>query len=195
MHAPVPAQEVHPPRGLCAGLCRYEAPDGSKKEGWFVSVRRSRPRSTLVWYDVRIRLLVRDRSGSSFLGWVPFIVDCGTDVTIIPRKLLPQHAFRGLDAGMCPVTGLADDTDKPYVGRHYPASVLFRAPGVNGLSILVPDLLPLIMDSWQEGEEGNCGLLGMDVLSRVAWVFGGEHFSFWPLPSKAAGPHENTGAS
>src|SRR5579871_1675965 len=98
MYGFVSADEAQAPRGKCMGRCHFMGANGLVS-GWFAPICR-RSTKGLELCEVIVALLVIDRSGSSFCGWIPFVVDTGTDVTIIPRKLLPDHAFRGMDLGI-----------------------------------------------------------------------------------------------
>jgi len=125
-----------------------------------------------------ISLMVIDLTpGSTFCDFIPFVIDTGTDVTIIPRNLVPRSAFPVQGANTSyevPVTGL---TGRTLWARIYSASLAIVPPTTKfgGLGFNV--LTIVVVDTW----EGECAVLGLDALRQVVVVSDPKHITFWPL--------------
>jgi hypothetical protein len=122
-----------------------------------------------------------DLSGVPVVWPLPFVVDTGTDATIVPRKLLPDGLFprsKAVSGTWIPVVGLAGGW---IAGLPFAASLAIspQAPGANGLSF--GRLTVVVVDSWDQ----NYGMLGMDALRNVVTVFDRDHVCFWPVPTGA----------
>jgi hypothetical protein len=174
MHAPNQAAEVWPASayGYIAGLCRSGCPSNPSR-GWFVPYRPVPAYPDA--YEAVITLYVKDLS-SPFLDFLPFVIDTGTDVTIIPRKLLKRaYAFPpSKTLGQYKVEGL---TGKVVVGLRFRAAVAIvpHRPGPDPLRF--DELKPIIVDDWKD----KYGMLGLDALRQVMMVSDRDHICLWPL--------------
>ena len=175
MHAPTRATQVIRPsrRDFYAGVCVSGCPFNGG-DGWFVPYRRVREFSDA--YDAVITLYVQDFS-STFLCTVPFVIDTGADVTIIPRRLMSRpDAFQTAKAiGPYQVKGL---TGKVVIGRRFRASIFIPRLERDVTPLRFGVLKPVVVDDW----EGDYGTLGLDALRRVVMVSDREHVSLWPAP-------------
>jgi len=133
-------------------------------------------------WEATINLLVTDLSlSSTFSGFIPFVIDTATDVTIIPRKLVPPNAFPVREAVkpyFVPVEGL---TGRTVVGRTFSASLAIVPPAAKYGGLGFNILTIVVVDSW----EGKYAMLGLDAIRRVVMVSDHDHVSFWPLPTGA----------
>lgn len=83
------ARIVSKPDGNFPGVCELQK-SGEVRYGYFVPYQRLQMMQGLAVID----LLVHDLSrASTFLGFIPFVIDTGSTGTVIPRKLLPSNAF------------------------------------------------------------------------------------------------------
>jgi hypothetical protein len=127
-----------------------------------------------------IDLLLLDLSRRLTVSVVmPLVVDSGTDVTIIPRKLLPPATFpreRAVWPFYVPVTGL---TGRTTMGLTFSATLAIvpREAGFGALSIGLLNVVVVDDDAWL----GEFGMLGLDALRRVVVISDPKHISFWPL--------------
>jgi hypothetical protein len=124
-------------------------------------------------YEAVINLFVLD-SSSAFMGAVPFIVDTGSDVTVIPRSLLDDGAFRPEPNKHYGIEGISGG--RMVVGHRFKASLSIprRRRGPEPLKFV--ELRPMVVKNWPM----SYGLLGLDALRQVLMVSDREHVSFWP---------------
>jgi len=176
MHGPNLATLIQPAsrRDFYAGVCQSGCQSNSSL-GWFVPYRRVRGYFNA--YEAVINLHVQDLH-STFVAILPFVIDTGTDVTIIPRRLLDPGAFpRSKSLGRYEVKGLAGGT---VVGLRFRAAVsvalLRRGSDLLGFGKLTPIVVR------DEDWEGDFGMLGLDALRKVVMVSDGDCVSLWPKP-------------
>lgn len=172
MYTPSPAREIHPPGPHhYAGVCQALGPS-TPHYGWFVPYCPV-PGYTDA-YDAVIDLLVVDLS-SGFADVLPFVIDTGTDVTIIPRRLLTRHdVFPPSKAlGAYSVTGL---TGRVVTGLRFRAAIAIASlrPEPPPLSFGV--MKPVVVDDWRE----DYGMLGLDVLLQVVMISDADQICLWP---------------
>jgi hypothetical protein len=184
MHGPILAKEIRASWGKFPGVCQQSGP-ARMNHGFFVLYRRVRRiGGALEQYEAVIELFVQDLSaGSTFANYIPFVIDTGTDVTIIPRKLVPEEAFpvdKAVKPYGVPVEGL---TGWRVFGRTFSASLAIVSPELTFAGLGFGKLTVVVVDSW----EGDFAMLGLDALRRVVIVSDHEHVSFWPLPTGKIG--------
>ena len=176
LHAPNRATRVIRParEDFYAGFCRSGCPYNDEG-GWFVPYRRVREYTDA--YEAVINLCVIDLS-STFICGVPFVIDTGTDVTIVPRRLVSRpHAFQVKNSlGPYKLQGL---TGGGVVGLRFNAAMFLPLPQRDLPSLSFGRLKPVVVDHWKD----DYGMLGLDALRRVVMVSDREHVSLWPAPS------------
>ena len=172
MYCPVPARLLSHSHGYYAGACQELGLD-NPSTGWLVPYRSApgHPRR----FEAVVKLLLTDLSGSVFSNWVPFFVDTGSDVTILPRHLLPDGAFSGAPVGSDYIAGLVGPN--AVLGYYYAASMTFWAPRSRYRPIHIAHFEPLVTYEWGQ----PFGALGLDVLRKIITVFDSNHVAFWPL--------------
>ena len=134
-------------------------------------------------HEAFVTLLVTDLAdGLHFTQQMPFRIDTGTPVSIVPRQRL-QGGFRPPLSGWSPT-----DIDAPrqYAiggvgggwlrGHRYRAALALQS--LNGGEPLVFGTISLFVTD--EGHTLEYGLLGLDALRKVIMVSDHEHISFWP---------------
>ena len=183
MHAPNRANQVISPsrREFYAGFCRSGCPFNGEG-GWFVPYRRVPEFNDA--YEAVITLNVIDLS-STFIGEVPFVIDTGSDVTIIPRRLVggsnassASNAFQQKAIGDYYVQGL---TGKVVVGRRYRASLFVPLPRQDVSPLSFGEVKLVVVEEWM----GKYAVLGLDALRQVVMVSDRDHISLWPRPARA----------
>jgi hypothetical protein len=177
MHAPNHASRVHSETSdFFAGVCRSGCPSNSGA-GWFVRYRPVREYADA--YDAVINLNIHDLSGvSTVVLTLPFVIDTGTDVTIIPRRLIPSHSFppqRSL--GAYEVHGMGGGV---IVGLRYRAVASIAPQGPSTPPLAFGELKPIVVDHWSQ----PYGMLGLDALRRVVMIADNKHVSFWMAPKE-----------
>ena len=174
MHAAVGAQAIVDARGAKPGLSELRALC-NPGYGFFVKYRRrGKVRRTLERWEAVIELLVQDLcSQVAYSRRVIFLVDTGSDVTIIPRTLLPAKAFPPDKAqAWVPICGLTGRTITGWLFAEALLSMIPPSSSAPGLSFKVP---VLVADQWY----GDHAVLGLDVLRRLIVVSDQEHLCFW----------------
>jgi len=178
MHGPVLAKEIRRCRGRFPGVCQSS---GSIETGYsfFVRYRRvGQISGPLEQWEAVINMLVADPSTSSMF-FIPFVIDTGTDVTIIPRNLVPKAAFP-TDKAVRPYTlTIIGFPDWIVFGRPFSANLAIVPPAAKYEGLGFKGITITVVDSW----EGKYALLGLDALRQVVMVSDSDHVSFWPLPT------------
>ncbi|MCH8960652.1 MAG: hypothetical protein IH820_04845 [Bacteroidetes bacterium] len=132
---------------------------------------------TLEQCEAVVKLLVHDRSPTStFTGFLPFLVDTGSDVTLIPRTLVPSDAFpveEALEPYEIPVEGLMGGSAS---GRIFSASLVIVPPAARYRGLSFKNSI-VVVDSWRS----KYAILGLDAIRQVVMVSDDQHVSFWPL--------------
>jgi hypothetical protein len=177
MLAPCGAREVVPPQGKRPGVCRARV-GGRLIYGFFVRYRRRRHKEALPELcEAVMELWVEDLSeGSKFSGFVPFVIDTGSQVIIVPRTLVPEKAFprdRALKPGNVIVRGAGGEEFPGLLFRASP-SVPSPAPKYGALSF--QEMKIVVVDAWHD----EYALLGLDALRRVVLTSDSDHVCLWP---------------
>ena len=98
-------------------------------------------------------------------GMIPFVIDTGTPVTIIPRTRLPPFAFRPTWNAIYSMRGF-DGPATP--GLRFPA-LLSMAPRRSQCQTLTFDPIEVFIPD--EAGHTQVGLLGLDALREVISIF------------------------
>jgi hypothetical protein len=134
-------------------------------------------------------LFVVDPSGSGYSAFLPFVIDTGTSLTIIPRDLLRHpKAFRAGPRDLCQVNGVNGD---PIFGRKFPVALSLSPNRSECPPLIFRDIEVFIPDA-ANACRIQTGLLGLDALRQVVTVFEASHVTFWeqmPSVHGAYGPH------
>ena len=176
MNSPGPASEIVPSCGRLPGVCQSSNPLRSDY-GYHVEYQHlGRIGGTLEQWEVVIDLFVRD-SHSSFVDLLPFVVDMGTSLTIIPRSLVAHNAFplrKAIVPYAVPVLGV---TGTIVFGHTFSATVAIAPPSTRYTPLRFGNLTIVVVDpcAWEE----EFGVLGLDALHRVVMVTDREHVTFW----------------
>jgi hypothetical protein len=180
MHAPTFAKElVAAGKNGVAGVCQSDC-IAKQAFGYFVPfshVLESPDRCEAV-----VNLLVHDLS-STFLHFLPFVIDTGTDVTIIPRRLLRQPegewAFQlGKTLSQYEVMGL---TGRVVIGLRFRSTIALIGHQPGSAPLCLGELQPIVVAD--EDWDGDYGMLGLDALRQVIMVSDRDHISLWPSPT------------
>ena len=175
MHSPSLAQEVWPSHRGHPGVCRTA--DGSRL-GFFVPyqlVGVQESETPLAQWEAWINLYVIDRA-SPYTGFIPFLVDPGSHVTIIPKPLVEAYAFpipKAIDPRHVePVAGLGGGI---VTGRIFSIHLAIVPQEVSyGVHMFQP-LDVLVVDSLAD----NYAVLGLDAIRQVTMVSDDKHVAFW----------------
>jgi hypothetical protein len=173
MFGPFSAMQVRAARrnGI-AGVCKSRI-SSYPEYGWFVPYQKMP--GYIDGCQAVITLLVQDLSGS-YADNLSFVIDTGTNVTIIPRKLIEPRAFpRSRMNVPCEVEGV---TGKVVTGYRYLAAFAIPKLLSDPASLSFGMLKPIIVDHW----ESDYGMLGLDALRQVVMVSDQDHICFWPSP-------------
>ena len=174
MFGPISAKQVRAAgQNGIAGICQSRVTSYPKYYGWFVPYQEM-PEDSECSQAVII-LFVQDLL--SYADHLPFIIDTGSDVTIIPRKLLEPRAFPKREA--IAERGVIGVTGKVVTGLRFKAAIAISKLPSGPSSFSFPPLQPVIVDNW----ESDCGVLGLDALRKVVMVSDQNYVSFWPLPT------------
>jgi hypothetical protein len=177
LYAPNYAEEIlrADERKDLPGLCQSDCLS-NKYMGFFVPYKGQSKHSDQ--WEARIQVLVHDLS-STFLDFLPFVIDTGTDVTIIPRKILNcDYAFQGGHTlGQYEVAGV---TGSPVVGLRFRVAMAItpRRKGDAPLSFREVSAIVVEDPKWV----GDYALLGLDALRQVVMVCDHDHISLWSRP-------------
>lgn len=123
-------------------------------------------------YQAVVVLYVVDPSGSGYSAFLPFVIDTGTSLTIIPRDLL-QHprAFRAGPRDLYQVNGVSGS---PIFGHKFPAALSLSPNRSECSPLLFRDMEVFIPDACNACRI-QMGLLGLDALRQVETVFDASH--------------------
>jgi hypothetical protein len=173
--------KVHEPKGGLPGVCKFKSSDVTTF-GFFVPyLHVGDIANVLEQWEALIRLFVRDTSkSSSQIIYVPFLIDTGTDVTIIPRNLIPNNDFLRINAVKpykVPVTGLTGKTVFGDTFNAHLSIVPFEKKGKHSLDL--GEITIVIVNSWEDDK----AVLGLDAIRRVLMISDSNNVYFWP-PSK-----------
>lgn len=184
MYGPVPALLYRKPQGSKPGLSGVEAPCASG-HGFCVKYRRvgqvryqsmAGTTEAIENWEAVVELLVQDLSSDvAYCKWVTFLLDTGSDMTIVPRNFVHKNAFPfEKRVGLVPLLGL---TGRAVTAGVFEACLSLVSPrrGTPGLTFRMPILVP---EEWY----GKHAVLGLDVLRRIHIVSDREFFSIWPEP-------------
>lgn len=176
------ADIVHPAHkenfAYYAGLFRCQ--DGIKDHnGWYVPIDRvsHSPFGRLPTECLRVLIYLRvlDLAGSlSRMPWLPFLVDCGSPFTILPRFLVGDAAFSERTA--VGHNTLRSVHGQKVCGYRYSASLEIGARRLAEPAIRI-GVQALIPEDWNL----PYGLLGMDALEQICMKMDSLHCSFCPL--------------
>lgn len=177
MYAPCRAREVTAPQGKRPGVCRARV-GGGPIYGFFVRYRRRRREEDLPEiYDAVVELLVEDLSeGSTFSGPVNFLIDTGSQLTILPRTLVPENAFpvdRAVKPRAVPVRWAGGETIS---GLLFRACLSVSPPTSRYEALSFQQMEIVVVDVWHD----EYALLGLDAIRRVVLVTGPDHACLWP---------------
>ena len=175
MHAPIPASAIRPYVRSIPGVCKSRGRKVSY--GRFLEYRKAKGYRRGC-FDIIGQIFLIDPH-STCTGFLPFMVDTGTDRTIVPRNLLPSYSFakayaKKRDGALdwIPIEGL---TGKRTSGLEYeaflaipPISQPYEALGFGKVNILV-------VDDWL----WNYGMLGLDALRNVIMVCDEDNVCLW----------------
>lgn len=183
MYAPSPTRQIHPPGShYCAGVC--QATDHSTPyHGWLVPYR-SVP-NYIDAYEAVIDLLVVDlSSGPVFVAILPFLIDTGTDITIIPRRLLKSaNAFP--PRKMLEEYSVEGLTGRVVVGHRFRAAMAVASLRSEPPPLSFGVLKPVVVE--EKDWPWDYGTLGLDALRRVVMISDADHVCFWPRPPDPLG--------
>ena len=94
MHGPINATKINENPGHLPGLCQSEC-EICKKDGFFIPYfmikRHKIEKSTLI--DCQVKIILSVKENTSLRGEyqsIPFIIDTGSPLTVIPRKLVKK---------------------------------------------------------------------------------------------------------
>lgn len=182
MHGPVPARLTSYPQGCKPGLSTVAAPCASG-HGFCVKYRRvgqvkyqsvRGTRQAIENWEAVVELLVQDISSDvAYCRWVTFLLDTGSDMTIVPRTFVHDNAFPfEKRVGLVPLLGL---TGRVVTAGVFEACLSLVSPrrGTPGLTFRMPILVP---EEWY----GKHAVLGLDVLRQIHIVSDREFVSLWP---------------
>ena len=172
MFAPMYAKKVSTTDGYRPGVCEFGSPDHIKR-GIFVPYRRVK--QYFNGYEAVVELNVQDIN-STYSGFLPFFIDTGADVTMIPRSLLKNHknAFVPTpDSQYLNVEGL---TGRIIVGIKFPAVVSTPKIGMSP-PITFGDQLEILI---VEDLPGDLAVIGLDALRNVIMVSDDQYVTIWP---------------
>jgi hypothetical protein len=173
MHAPNHATQVTAParHDFYAGVCQSGCPFNGAN-GWFVPYRRVRDFHDA--YEAVINLHVLDLS-STFMCVMPFLIDTGSDATIIPRHFLRPGAFEKKSAGPSDVKGISGNR---IFGKRFRAAMHIPLLRHGPEPLSFGELEVMVVE-----QRMDYGVLGLNALRRVLMVSDREHVSFWPSPT------------
>lgn len=175
MYAPSAVRQIQPASTYgFAGVCQSVSPF-NPGYGWFVPYRQVREHTGAYAYRAVIKMLVEDLSpGSTFADVLPFAINPGADVTVIPRQLLARtDAFP-------PTKALGPyQIGETAVGLCFRTAMTIAARSTRFTPLTFGILRTLVVDYWR----GEYGILGRDALQQVVMVSDSEHVSLWPQPT------------
>jgi len=165
-------------KGKSAGQCESEDQAGNLLYGWFVPYHRV-PGLPKDAREAVINLLVLDLSAPVAYATraVPFCIDTGTDVTLVPRKLLPPGAFPRERAINPNPEWIIGPCGGKIVGLRFRAGLLTEPSKVTKSALTFGSPLEiLVVDYW----DNPYGMLGLNALRTVIMISDRDHITFWP---------------
>lgn len=148
--------------------------------GWYVPVEtvhvQRYPRPPMECRHVHVRLLVIDDwESASTMQWIPFRVDMGSPITIIPQvaiengNIFRHNAVIGIDE-------VLSVRSEKILGNNYSAVLQIGAPHLSEPAIVLR--LPVFVTSFINLPYG---LLGMDALKLIDMSLDDAHCTFCPV--------------
>ena len=139
--------------------------------GWSVPYRKVKGTSHAIEAIINLEVLdVGARVG--FRETVPFRIDTGSDVTIVPRQLLTSGAFRRRPMHVEVLAGLAG---RPVLGDVFRAVLSIATTRSGPPPLSFGEVHLVVVDDW----DYQHGMLGLDALRRVRLLADPERISFW----------------
>ena len=145
------------------------------EHGWYVPYEAVG--TVEVRYRAALTFFVADVESGNH-SYVPFVVDTGTPITIIPRTLVEKEAFKGRPSDIFDVTGISG---RIVSGRRFVADLILcpRHPECQPLQF--SRLKVIVYDPpADERRRSHPALLGLDALRQVVTTFDrrGIHFAW-----------------
>jgi len=177
MYSPIPAKQARPPHGRSPRVRQPDEPHESRS-GYFVPYRRVRPiAGTVAQWAAVVEMFVQDLStGSTSTAFIPFIIDTGSDRTILPRKLLPPRAFPISCAERLYAEPVVHCTGGVVFGHAFSASLHILLRDTESIPLKFGILTVVVVDTW----EGEYAVLGLDALRQVGMLSDDSGLSLWP---------------
>jgi len=149
----------------------HGAPSLGGSHGWAVPYRRAEGFNAC---EAVVNLYVLELGAhGAFMDIVPFVIDTGTDVSIVPRTLLGPESFRGKELEVHDLIGFAGT---PFVARRYRAALAIAARRPEPASVCFGAVDIFVVDAWNFPHAA----LGLDALRRVVLISDSKQVSFWP---------------
>lgn len=171
LHSPIRASLRQPHSDTIPGICESINPGHL---GWFVPVRERNGAR-----DVIIRLWVHDPK-SSFTGFVPFLIDTGSQMTVLPRAALrgPSSSAAFRVPRRRRMLTVQTPGGPVALGESFTASLMLMPSG--GVPECNLGEVPVtIAESWPEDFPA---ILGMDVLRKLIVIADANHVTLWQHP-------------
>jgi hypothetical protein len=165
---------VEPSNDLAPGVIHEPNPK-DRSNGFFVTYRLENAGRFQICQAL-IAILVADLSeGRSFSGHIPFLIDSGSPVTIIPRALVPAHAFRRSTQVKCGAVFLKI-LGGSFCGHYFRASLAITTTRADIRPLSIGKMGVFVVEAMHT----DYGILGLDAMRRVQVRFDAEIVSLWP---------------
>jgi hypothetical protein len=136
-------------------------------EGWRAAYESYGLRE--VRYRAIVWLFVAEVDGGTYSGYAPFLVDTGTPITVIPRPLVGDNAFKGGTNDVHSVSRIGGDV---LAGRRCRAALALIPPRPQCRPLQFANLNVIVCDApastWALRD---FGLLGLDALRQIVVTF------------------------